>query len=60
MLDFLLVSTKCPKNGVIEIFPKFILGRKSDLMIRGGDFYAVWNTKYNALEYSPQVVILQL
>lgn len=45
MLDFLLVSTKCPKNGVIEIFPKFILGRKSDLMIRGGDFYAVWNAE---------------
>ena len=45
MLDFLLVSTKCPKNGVIEIFPKFILGRKSDLMIRGSDFYAVWNAE---------------
>ena len=42
MIDFLAVSTKRPKKDVIEIFPKFIIKRSSDLMIRGGDFYAVW------------------
>lgn len=42
MVDFLIISTKQTKNGV-EIFPKFRLYPKSqDLMIRGGDFYAVW------------------
>lgn len=43
MLDFLLISTRCPKKGVTEIYPKFIMKKSSDLMIRGGDFYAIWN-----------------
>ena len=43
MVDFLIISTRSLKNGNIEIFPKFRLYPKSqDLMIRGGDFYAVW------------------
>jgi len=42
MVDFLLISTKSSKRDVIEIYPKFIVKRSSDLMIRGGDFYAVW------------------
>ena len=43
MLDFLKISTRSKKNAVTEIYPKFIINNKSsDLMIRGGDFYAVW------------------
>lgn len=42
MLDFLLISTRSPKRGVVEIYPDFLVGRSSDLMIRGRDFYAVW------------------
>ena len=42
MLDFLKISTRTTKKGVMEIYPKFIVGKSSDLMIRGGDFYAVW------------------
>lgn len=43
MLDFMMISTRSTKRGVIEIYPKFIVtSRSSDLMIRGGDFYAVW------------------
>lgn len=42
MLDFLLISTRSPKRGVVEIYPDFLVGRSSDLMIRGSDFYAVW------------------
>ena len=42
MLDFLKVSTKSPRRGVIQIYPKFIVKKSKDLMIRGGDFYAVW------------------
>ena len=42
MVDFLIISTRSTKKGT-EIFPKFRLYPKSkDLMIRGGDFYAVW------------------
>ena len=42
MLDFLKISTRSPRREIVEIYPKFIIGTSSDLMIRGGDFYAVW------------------
>ena len=42
MLDFLMVSARHKKNGPVEIYPKFIIKKSEDLMIRGGDFYAVW------------------
>ena len=41
MLDFLMVARRTTKKGV-EIYPKFIIKNSSDLMIRGGDFYAIW------------------
>ena len=37
-----MISTRSTKRGVIEIYPKFIIKKSSDLMIRGGDFYAIW------------------
>lgn len=42
MIDFLMISTRSKKHGEIEIYPKFIIKKSSDLMIRGGDFYAIW------------------
>ena len=42
MIDFLMISTRSTKRGGIEIYPKFIIKKSSDLMIRGGDFYAIW------------------
>ena len=43
MLDFLKISTREKRQGVTEIYPIFIINNKSsDLMIRGGDFYAIW------------------
>ena len=41
MLDILMVARRTTKKGV-EIYPKFIIKNSSDLMIRGGDFYAIW------------------
>lgn len=42
MLDFLIISKRSTKNGT-EIYPKFRLYPKSkDVMVRGGDFYAIW------------------
>ena len=41
MIDFLMISTRTTKRG-IEVYPKFIIKASSDLMIRGGDFYAIW------------------
>ena len=42
MVDFMMISTRPGKRGTVEIYPKFIIRNSSDLMIRGGDFYAVW------------------
>ena len=42
MVDFLMISTRPGVRNTIEIYPKFIIGKSFDLMIRGGDFYAVW------------------
>ena len=43
MFDFLIISTRLQRNGGIEVYPKFRMYPKSqDLMIRGGDFYAIW------------------
>lgn len=42
MFDFLTIATRSGKRGIIEIYPKFIIKKSNDLMIRGGDFYAIW------------------
>lgn len=42
MVDFFQVSTRVGKRGIIEVYPKFIIRKSNDLMIRGGDFYAIW------------------
>ena len=42
MLDFIKVSARETKAGV-EIYPKFIVRSSEDLMIRGSDFYAIWD-----------------
>ena len=50
MLDFLMISTrsKGKKDEThIEIYPRFIIKQSDDLMIRGGDFYAVWLEEEN-------------
>lgn len=43
MIDFFTIATRPGKQrGTIEVYPKFIMTRSEDLMIRGGDFYAIW------------------
>lgn len=43
MADFFRVFTRSTKRGHVEIYPEFIICNPSeDLMIKGGDFYAVW------------------
>ena len=42
-MDFFNISTTSKKRGTVDIYPSFIINNESqDLMIRGGDFYAVW------------------
>ena len=48
MLDFMTVTYRNTKNG-IEVYPKFIVKTNhEDLMIRGSDFYAIWDEDLGA------------
>ena len=42
MVDFMMISKRRTKEGVLEVYPKFIIKKSEDLMIRGSDFYAIW------------------
>ena len=42
MLDFMTVATKSNKNTT-DVYPKFRMMKSKDLMIRGRDFYAIWD-----------------
>lgn len=58
MLDFLMVSTRVGKRGTIEIYPKFIIKKSSDLMVRGGDFYAIWDEEHSIWSTNEEVALM--
>jgi hypothetical protein len=61
-MDFFRVCEKETKEGTIEIFPDFVVGRSKDLMVRGGKFYALWDEVQNLWstdEYDVQRVVDQ-
>ena len=43
MLDFVNFSARFTKQDSVEIFPYFETMRSTDLMIRGNDFFAIWD-----------------
>lgn len=52
MIDFIKIHVEPPKkkDAPVLIYPKFLVRKSSDLMIRGRDFYAVWiEEKHNDL-----------
>lgn len=63
-LDFLKIIVENPKDGVFVVEPDFKVRKSKDLMIKGGDFYAVWDYRNNkwttdedvALEYIDEAV----
>lgn len=61
MFDFLVISERLTKKGGIEIYevyPRFkIKNPSSDLMIKGKDFYAVWDERKNLWSTNEQDVI---
>ncbi len=45
-MDYCRINWRRPnKNAVPEIYPVFVTKKSRDLMIRGGDFYAVWDER---------------
>lgn len=60
MIDFLMISTKFDeKKNQVDIYPKFLIKKSSDLMIRGGDFYAIWDEE-NGLWSTDEQIALDL
>ena len=44
MLDFVHKGVNRTRSG-LEIFPDFIICHSKDLMVKGNDFYAIWDEK---------------
>ena len=42
-MDFLDIELKSNSKAGMEIVPDFLTGKSKDLMIRGNNFYAVWD-----------------
>ena len=42
-MDFVDIRYRTTKRGNLEVYPNFIVCDSKDLMVRGRDFYAIWN-----------------
>lgn len=42
-VDFYNIVVRRPRKGLVEIAPEFQYNRSDDIMIRGRDFYAIWD-----------------
>ena len=59
-MDFYQIRERIIKNGVIEIYPDFKVGRSKDLMVRGKSFYAIWDEErqiWSTDEYDVQRLV---
>lgn len=59
-MDFYRIVERPAKNGVTEVYPDFVVKRSEDIMIRGGDFYGVWdeaNGLWTTDEYAVQRIV---
>lgn len=48
MLDFVKIDRRINRGGQVEVYPQFLIPthkKFEDIMIRGTDFYAVWDEK---------------
>ena len=60
MLDFVDITYRVGKKGMIEIYPIYKVKRTKDLMVKGKSFYAIWDEKrqvWSTDEYDVQRLI---
>ena len=53
MLDFMKVISRQNKSKQTELYPEFLVKKTKDLMIRGGDFYAIWDEEKSSWTTDP-------
>lgn len=59
-MDFYTIRQRTIKRDFVEIYPDFIVGDSKDLMIRGKDFYAIWDEEaglWSTKEYDVQRIV---
>lgn len=59
-MDFYTIKERTTKSGALEIFPDFRVLRSKDLMIRGRNFYAIWDEEqglWSTDEYKVQRLV---
>lgn len=59
-MDFIRIKQHSTKNGVLEVYPDFIVCRSKDLMVRGKTFYSIWDEEkglWSEDEYDVQRLI---
>lgn len=59
-MDFYRIKGRSTKNGVLEIYPDFIVKRSRDLMVRSKSFYAIWDEEvglWSTDEYDVQRLV---
>lgn len=42
-MDFFNINERSAKDGVVEVYPDWIVGRSKDLMVHSQKFYAIWD-----------------
>lgn len=59
-MDFYKIKERIGRNGVIEVYPDFKVMRSKDLMVRGKQFYAIWDEEaglWSTDEYDVQRLV---
>ena len=56
-MDFFKIQESVEKNGTLIIFPEFIVGKTKDIMVRGKNFYAVWDEAVGMWSKDPYDVV---
>ena len=56
-MDFFNIEESVSKDGTITLTPDFIVGDPKDIMVRGKEFYAVWDESKGLWSKNPKDVV---
>ena len=56
-MDFFKIAEGMEKNGTVVLYPEFIVGKTKDIMVRGKNFYAIWDEEKGMWSKDPYDVV---